>query len=153
MGALQQSQLAGNKTMACHLHTGIFSVSQIQNKLHVAQQKLLEPHTSELLKFTYYLRVCCAMIQSINWVEQQAKAETYQTLRYAELLKALMVHDPNWWQQCYVSPMGLLQSTDPTVSQLLKPIEEVHIMVESTIAPPSPVWKITPVQLATRVYA
>lgn len=107
---------------------------QIQRSFQVAQQGLLARRTFELSRFTYYLRVCCFVMQKVEWVSSDMNHHANSTMSYLDLIAALTAHHRTWWQYCYVNEAGFLQSDDPVLSQLLSPIEEFYNAVQSAIA-------------------
>lgn len=121
--------------MSAKLDACVLSECQLQQKMQVAQQTLLDAHTPNLLKFSYYLRVCCILMGK---VEMQGHPEVPAPQRprtsYAALMAALSAHHAEWWQLCYVNELGMLESDHPGIMQLLEPIEAFHYVVRSAIA-------------------
>lgn len=118
-------------------HTSLLCRGLVQQRLQLAQRKLSEPHTPILLKFSYYLRVCCAVIQKIEWAGWSSQDSTQKLkLSYAELVAAMSEHNTEWWNECYINEANLLQSDDPTIRQLLDPITALYDAGLSTIALP-----------------
>jgi hypothetical protein len=117
---------------------------QIQQGLQVAQQALLARRTFELSRFTYYLRVCCFVMQKIEWLSPDMDNAIYHSMSYPDLMKALTTQDRVWWQKCYVNKAGFLQSDDPSIHALLNPIEEFYAAVTAAIATSTALSNITP---------
>ncbi|WP_339378550.1 hypothetical protein [Calothrix sp. NIES-2100] len=42
------------------------------------------------------------------------------------LLKSLFEQDPEWWQKCEITLNGRIQSDDPTINQILQPLEKFY---------------------------
>lgn len=117
-------------------HINSLSSALVQHRLFIAQQKLLKPRLPMPSKFKYYLRVCCAVMQKVEWAGWSLPSTAEKSkLSYGELMAALTERNPEWWQTCYVDTTGLLQSEDPAIRQLLEPIAELYYRGQLAIAP------------------
>lgn len=125
--------------MSVKLDACVLSENQLQAKLQVAQQKLLDAHTPALLRFSYYLRICCALMRMLERQGHPEAATTHRPrTRYSTLMAALSARNAQWWQTCYVNELGMLESDDSVIMQLLEPVEVFHYLVRSAIAPSVP---------------
>lgn len=82
-------------------------------KLQFAQKKLQATDVPYHLRVVSYLRICSFILDDSG-------------ARYAKLMRALYHYDPQWWKMCEVSSEGRLKSTDPIISDLLYPFEQLY---------------------------
>jgi hypothetical protein len=99
--------------------------ASIQRQIDYAQKKLLVVEIPLSLRATTYLRLCCSALRQAH----QARLATASGFRsqapkitYLGLLRQLMQESSDWWNACYVSPAGLLESTNSAIQSLLQPL-------------------------------
>jgi hypothetical protein len=88
-------------------------------QLHFAQCKLQSNHIPLQLRAIAYVRICSSAMQHYQSVWRlKPRAKT----PYLNLLKSLSEQERYWWNTCWVSRDGLLESTNPAIHQLLNPL-------------------------------
>ncbi len=102
----------------------------VTTKVQTAKQKLQETNIPNQLKYIYYLRITSLALSKVQKIEQSHLITTYQARPYSELIALLTQYNPTWWEQCYINPLGLLDSDDPIIYQLLQPTIELHYLVQ-----------------------
>ncbi|WP_190796092.1 hypothetical protein [Leptolyngbya sp. FACHB-541] len=98
---------------------------EVVHLLNYARTKLLTQMPRQL-KMTSYLRLCCLAIRKLRQeprlVGKLGLNEAFDD-SYSHLLQALCNHNPEWWRHCWSSDRGILKSDDPTIDNLLQPLE------------------------------
>ncbi len=89
------------------------------NALSLASQKLQATDIPIALRVSYYLHISCSLLNSDQF-------------RYRNLMQALYTTNPTWLDTCVVTPLGTLQSTHPTINQLLNPITALYQSIHFT---------------------
>ena len=99
-------------------------------QLAFAKQKLFAQNIPHRLKAISYLRICCSAMKKLDYFPSSHQWSKYQKTPYLSLLKSLSQRDPQWWNHCQVSDQLGLTSNDPTIDELLQP---VNVFVESFV--------------------
>lgn len=82
-------------------------------KLETARRKLQEADIPFQIRAVSYLRLSCFALDS-------------EGAMYESFMRVLFSYDSQWWQKCEVTAAGVLQSSDARVTNLLRPITELH---------------------------
>ena len=110
---------------------------EIAHLLKAAKAKLLAEMPRQL-RMVAYLRLCCSAMRKLHQKPSlSVKPAAKEALdgAYLPLLQALCKHNSEWWQQCWSSDLGILQSDQPVINKLLQPLErfiEVYAYVDSS---------------------
>lgn len=112
------------------VHTSTIMSDDVLKKVEIAKRKLQDANAPKQIKYTYYLRVTSLALEKVQQIEQNQPTATYCARAYSELLSRLIQISPNWWEKCYINPIGLLDSDDLAIYQLLRPSIELHYLVQ-----------------------
>lgn len=82
-------------------------------RLQAARQQLRATDVPFQIRAVSYLRLSCFALDS-------------EGSMYATYMSVLFNHDPQWWQKCRVTSLGILKSSDFAVDHLLRPITDLH---------------------------
>lgn len=85
-------------------------------KLTFARQKLLKLRLPLCLRAISYLRISCSVMQKFEG----------QNTPYSSLLKLLSEYNVEWWNDCEISPSGILRSRVMAIKGLLQPLTQLH---------------------------
>ncbi len=102
-------------------------IEEITSLFRYAKTKLLTAAIPMQLKAVSYLRLCCIAMgklqQSIEILDIEYLIIEFVTDNlYSTLLRDLGKRHPEWWNQCWISDRGLLESEDPEIDHLLQPV-------------------------------
>lgn len=112
------------------IHTSTLLNDSVKHKVETAEKKLKDIHTPHRLRFVYYLRLSCSALREIQTLEGCSNSDRCHSRPYSELIKLLTEYDRDWWKKCYVNQFGVLDSDDSVIHPLLKPILELHHLVQ-----------------------
>jgi hypothetical protein len=87
-----------------------------------AQSKLLDRNIPHQLKIFSYIRICCFEIQKKRRINPFIASELHPQTPYLSLLATLANRDAAWWEECRITASGYLVSHDPTINNLLQPL-------------------------------
>ena len=113
------------------------SQSSIQYQLVYAQEKLMTTTLPLELRAISYIRICCSAMRKSCLLQQPGSTQRSISVNkpkpYLELLGCLSQEVPNWWNTCYVSDEGFLESHNANIQRLL---QSINAFVEASIYPP-----------------
>ncbi|BAY27124.1 hypothetical protein NIES2100_69450 [Calothrix sp. NIES-2100] len=82
---------------------------------------------AHLMKLVAYLRIYASIMQESQQQQTNDRQRKHRSHNYfMSLLKSLFEQDPEWWQKCEITLNGRIQSDDPTINQILQPLEKFY---------------------------
>ena len=102
------------------------SKSSVRHQLIYAQHKLMITTIPFGLRAISYIRICCSAMRKSPRLRKAANptsSTSWDTQTpYLNLLGRLLQETPDWWNTCYVSGEGLLESNNANIQRLLQPL-------------------------------
>ncbi len=93
--------------------------------LNHMKSKLLDQTLPLQFKAVSYVNICCTVMERLNQSLPAQVNDRFSDKRlYSILLSQLCDKNPNWWEECWITDSGILQSKNSAIRQILQPITD-----------------------------